>query len=143
MSKYDPLRVFLEDVTKDVSEITLTFEQIDTVLDSPLPPSARRHRAWWSNPSTPHDIPHAQAWLAAGWEVDTVDQDSEWVRFRRMISDHRKVEVGEMEIKAEKDKQTEFAQLFEEFSETYPHTLEGQGHTEMYERGRAQGRRNF
>jgi hypothetical protein len=87
MSKYDPLRIFLENAAKGVSEMTLTFQQIETILGFTLPPSARRHRAWWANPGTPHDHPHAQAWLAAGWKVDTVNQHREWVRFRLDMGD--------------------------------------------------------
>jgi len=65
-------------------EITLSFQQIEAVLDFDLPTSARKHRPWWANPSTPGDHPHTQAWLAAGWKVDTVDLDGKWVRFRRL-----------------------------------------------------------
>jgi len=84
MSKYDPLRIFLENAATSVSEMTLTFQRIELILGLTLPPSARRHRAWWANPGTPHDHPYAQAWLTAGWKVDTVDQQAEWVRFRRL-----------------------------------------------------------
>ena len=85
MSKYDPLHSFLENTPVGVSEITLSFPQIEIILGDTLPPSARRHRAWWSNPSSPRDHPYAQAWLAAGWEVDTVYQRNEWVRFRQVF----------------------------------------------------------
>ena len=84
MSIYDPLRIFLENAATGVSKMTLTFQQIELVLGFTLPPSARRHRAWWANPSKRDDHPYAQAWLAAGWKVDTVDQQAEWVRFRRL-----------------------------------------------------------
>jgi hypothetical protein len=83
MSKYDPLRMFLESAAPGVLQITLSFRQVEMILGAALPTSARRHRAWWSNPSSPHDHPYAQAWLAVGWKVDTVDQQDEWVRFRR------------------------------------------------------------
>jgi len=65
MSKYDPLRTFLENAEPGMQEMTLTFQQVESILGFALPPSARQHRAWWANPST------------------TVDQHSEWVRFRR------------------------------------------------------------
>ncbi len=84
MSKYDPLRAFLENVAADELEKTLTFQRIEAILDFVLPPSARRHRAWWSNPNNPKDHPYAQAWLAVGWKVDKVDQVREWVRFQRL-----------------------------------------------------------
>lgn len=82
-SKYDPLREFLRKTPPDVSERTLSFRQVESILGFELPASARRYRAWWSNPSSSAHHPHAQAWLGAGWEVDTVDQQDEWVRFRR------------------------------------------------------------
>ena len=81
--KYGPLRVYLSDVATELCEVTLTFQSIEAILDCTLPPSARRHRAWWANPSSVHDHPHAEAWLASGWEVDTVDLRDEWTRFRR------------------------------------------------------------
>jgi len=82
-SKYDPLCEFLKELPSDVQERTLSFRQIESILGFALPASARRHRAWWSNPSSRGHHSHAQAWLAADWEVDTVDQRDEWVRLRR------------------------------------------------------------
>ena len=84
MSKYDPLHTFLENAVPDLLEITLSFQQIERILGFALPPSVRQYRAWWANPSTSCDHPYAQAWLAAGWKVDTVDQHGEWVRFRKL-----------------------------------------------------------
>jgi hypothetical protein len=84
MSKYDPLWAFLESTASCVSETTLSYGQVQVILGSSLPPSARKHRAWWANPGSTHDHPYAQAWLAAGWEVDTVDQRAERFRLRRL-----------------------------------------------------------
>ncbi len=84
MSKYDPLGEFLRQIPSGVEEKALSFRQLEIILGFELPPSARRHRAWWANPSSPRDHPYAQVWLATGWKVDTVDQQQEWVRFRRM-----------------------------------------------------------
>jgi len=86
MSKYDPLRGFLESIPPDVEKRSLSFSRIESIIGAALPASARKHRAWWSNPTSRRDHPHAQAWLAAGWKVDTVDQEHEWVRFRRTSS---------------------------------------------------------
>jgi hypothetical protein len=53
-------------------EVTLTYEQIERILNDKLPPSASQHRAWWSNQKEgPH--PEKQAWLDAGWKSDTVN----------------------------------------------------------------------
>lgn len=74
--RYEPLRRHL--VTQDGDGVTLSFDAVERLLGRPLPDSARRHRAWWSNGS------HSQsrAWLDAGHEVDAVDQTAGWVRFR-------------------------------------------------------------
>jgi len=82
--KYDSLRRFLEGAAPHLSNMTLSFRQIEQILSGALPPSARKHRPWWANPSSASDHPHAQAWLAAGWKVDAVDQQGESVRFRRL-----------------------------------------------------------
>lgn len=57
-----------------------SFADIEAIIGDHLPPSARRHRASWSN-----DITQARAcaWLAAGWETAQVDMDAETLLFRR------------------------------------------------------------
>lgn len=59
---------------------TWTFEEIAAIIGRPLPTSAHRHRAWWSN-SRSHS--HASAWLDAGYLVDRVDLTRRTVQFRR------------------------------------------------------------
>jgi len=86
MSKYEPLRQFLDCTQATVGEKTLSFSEIERILGFKLPKSAHEHRAWWSNPSSSTDHPYAQSWLAAGWMVDTVNQKDKWVRFRRIQS---------------------------------------------------------
>jgi hypothetical protein len=81
--KYDPLRAFLKNVVPDASEITLGFQQIEAILGFDLSPSARKYQEWWANPGTTRGHSYAQAWFAAGWQVDTVNLDAEWVRFWR------------------------------------------------------------
>lgn len=84
MSKYDPLYDTLKHVPEHVDDVTLTFAQLEDVLGFRLPASAHKHRAWWANPSTPDHHPYAQAWLGAGWKVDSVDRHAGWVRFIRV-----------------------------------------------------------
>jgi len=86
MSKYEPLRLYLENIESTINEKTISFQEIERVLGFKLPKSAHEHRAWWSNPSSKADHPHAQSWLMAGWIVDTVNQKDKWVRFRRIGS---------------------------------------------------------
>ena len=82
-SSYDPLRIFLENVLPSAAEMMLGFEQIETLVGFDLPPSARKYQEWWANPGTARGHPYAQAWVAAGWRVDAVDLDAEWVHFWR------------------------------------------------------------
>jgi len=86
MSKYEPLKQFLERIQPTVSEKSLSFSEIERILGFKLPNSAYVHRAWWSNPSSPTDHPYAQSWLEAGWIIDTVNQKDKWARFRRTRS---------------------------------------------------------
>ncbi len=83
MGKYDALYLFLMRIPPDVREKTLTFTEIEGILDFKLPKSAYVHRPWWSNPSSPKYHSYAQSWLDADWKVDTVNQQEKWVCFRR------------------------------------------------------------
>lgn len=76
--KYGPLFDFLR--AADDVEVTVDFQAIEEILGEPLPSSAANHRAWWAN-----DLSHTQgnAWLSAGWKVDSVDLLSKRVIFRR------------------------------------------------------------
>ncbi len=77
MSKYDPLRVFLEQQNKPY--IRLSFRDVERIVGSRLPRSAYTYRAWWAN-----DRIHTQAlngWLAAGYRVGYVDLKREIVEF--------------------------------------------------------------
>jgi Family of unknown function (DUF6884) len=62
--------------------VQLTFTQVERILGRPLPGSARRHRAWWSNESSGGHS-HAAAWMGSGWLVDGVDFNAGTVYFRR------------------------------------------------------------
>jgi len=83
MGKYDPLQKHLENIPSNINIRSFTFKEIEIILGDDLPRSAYMHRPWWANPRSPKDHPHAQAWLAAGWKVDSVDQAGRLVSFRR------------------------------------------------------------
>jgi len=46
--------------------VTLTFSEIESILQTKLPPSAYDHRAFWAN-STTHSI--ALSWMNVGYET--------------------------------------------------------------------------
>lgn len=79
--KYEPLKRRLESTFPPV-ETHLTFRQIEDVLGFPLPVSARKHQAWWSN--TRHGHSHAAAWLDAGWRTAGLDLAGEQVTFMKV-----------------------------------------------------------
>lgn len=69
MPKYAPLTRHL--AAQNKPRVAMTFAEIEAVLGFALPPSARRHRAFWSNNTTNRVLP--EAWRAAGYQSRAVD----------------------------------------------------------------------
>jgi DNA-binding XRE family transcriptional regulator len=78
-SKYYPLFHYLEQSDRD--KVTLTLAEIEALLAEPLPPTAHNQRGWWSNRR--RGAVQAQAWMEAGYEVDTIDLDDGVITFRK------------------------------------------------------------
>jgi hypothetical protein len=80
MGKYEPLTRYLKGLPRATWDAS--FEEIEDVLGSELPPSAYRHESWWSNA---HRGNHSQAkaWLGAGWYIEKVDRGRKKVRLQR------------------------------------------------------------
>lgn len=76
-NKYQALHLYLRQQHEDT--VTLTFAAIEAMVGTPLPPSARTQRAWWSNRS--RGAVQAVAWMSAGYHVQTIDLTSEQVTF--------------------------------------------------------------
>ena len=81
-SKYTPFELYLRSLSLGQKEITLSFEQVERILNDKLPRSAYQHRAWWANEKSGSHV-HAHAWLDAGWKVDTVNFSAKWVHLVR------------------------------------------------------------
>ncbi|HEX4535191.1 MAG TPA: hypothetical protein VH000_13215 [Rhizomicrobium sp.] len=79
MSKYDELGQYLK--RQAASEIPMTFAEIEDVLGTTLPPSAYRHRPWWSN--NPNNSVMTKAWLDAGYRTERVDMAAQKLVFKR------------------------------------------------------------
>ena len=74
-------------IRKDQDLIRLSFQQIENILGTSLPPSAYEHRAWWAN-SLSHS--HARhGWLKEGYETSMVDLDAREVSFVRQAAPMR------------------------------------------------------
>ena len=77
ISSSAPLASWLEGAS---SPVTLSFQDLEDIIGQALPPSARRHRAWWAN-NPGRTL--ARQWLAAGWRAEQVDLAGERVRLAR------------------------------------------------------------
>lgn len=79
MAKYAPLRDHLASRPEPVVE--MTFAEIDRLVGG-LPPSARKHSAWWAN-ETSGTHSHARAWLDFGRHTTRLDLNAGRVSFTR------------------------------------------------------------
>lgn len=75
--KYGPLRDHL--VSSAGSRVPMTFTTVEELVGR-LPDSAYQHRAWWGNNDA---SVQAKAWLGAGWQVESVNQEAREVVFTR------------------------------------------------------------
>ncbi|MDP1739182.1 MAG: hypothetical protein Q8L23_17290 [Caulobacter sp.] len=80
MSRYESLRQFLK--ASAAAQTPLSFQEVEKVLGRSLPPSARKHPAWWANTRS-HS--HAASWLDAGWKTEAVDLGEERLVFVRAV----------------------------------------------------------
>ena len=81
-SKYQPLLEYLRHSGQ--REVTLSFAQIELLMNDTLADSARVKRAWWSNRSK--GALQASAWMEAGYLVEKLDLDEEYVTFRKRFN---------------------------------------------------------
>lgn len=81
MSKYSSLTTFLSSRTQP--RISMSFEDIERIVDARLPQSAFSHRAWWSN--NPTNSVMTKAWLAAGFRSEEVDMVGRKLVFSRQL----------------------------------------------------------
>ena len=90
-SKYQPLLEHL--CGSNQHEVTLTFAQIEALMNEALPESARSKRAWWSNRTK--GALQASAWMEAGYRVEDVDLDRQQVTFRKSTINYQVQRVGD------------------------------------------------
>lgn len=80
MSKYEPLREHLARLEDVVWAAKL--DEVENILGTNLPKSAREHRTWWANSGG--SLVHQNAWLDAGWRVERTDLMRDVIVFRRL-----------------------------------------------------------
>ncbi len=76
--KYRKLTETLRKADSDI--VSMSFGEIESIIEDALPNSARNHRAFWANTTT-HSIAHG--WLAAGYKVVDVNMISQTVVFEK------------------------------------------------------------
>jgi hypothetical protein len=80
MSKYSPLADYLK--RQDREHVPMTFAEIEKITGTKLPPSATKHRPWWSN--NPQNSVLTRVWLEAGFESEQVDMTGRKLVFKRV-----------------------------------------------------------
>jgi hypothetical protein len=79
MGKYEALGAFLRAQRTD--EVPLSFNEIERITGERLPPSAAKHRPWWSNNA--NNSVMTRVWLEAGFKTEQVDMAGRKLVFRR------------------------------------------------------------
>ena len=79
--KYQPLGEYLAALPSTTNDITLSFAQVEKIIDATLPPSATTYREWWANQERGARAPH---WSDAGFKVYHADLKRQIVRFKRL-----------------------------------------------------------
>lgn len=91
MANYDPLTRYLRRQAKN--EVSLSFHEIETLVNAILPKKAR-HEAWWTNEPAPGQTSlQAAAWLGAGYHA-LPSVARERVVFRKIRTDLEGAGVG-------------------------------------------------
>ena len=78
--KYQKLRFYLEAHPR--REWRTSFSNIESIMSSELPATARAYNSWWANTKSGGRLSQAVAWIAAGWETAEVDLAAETLLFR-------------------------------------------------------------
>lgn len=77
--KYRYLSEYLSN--SNSKSVTLSFSEIENILQFKLPESARNHRPFWANTTT-HSV--ALSWLSVGYETTSVNMEQEMVSFEKV-----------------------------------------------------------
>ena len=79
--KYALLEKYLRELPE--SKVTLSFDQIERILNDKLPSSAHEDRRWWDAVKEGNHV-SPRAWSSAGWKVESLDVHEKWVKLVRV-----------------------------------------------------------
>lgn len=77
--KYKKLRDFLEKTPAHIVEISLSFSQVEIIINEKLPTTAFNTEVWWSNNRQNHT--QCNSWLDAGFIVKEKSQKNQNIVF--------------------------------------------------------------
>jgi predicted DNA-binding protein (MmcQ/YjbR family) len=80
--KYSSLETYLRELPSTQAEVTLSFAQIEKIINSKLPASAYEDNRWWEHETEGNHM-NKRAWVTAGWRVDEVDVKKKRAKFKR------------------------------------------------------------
>ena len=83
--QYNPLKSFF--AREERTTFTLTFAEIEEILGYELPPTARKHKAFWYRHDDSH-ISVSQAWETEDYKMFDMRFDQEKMRFKRVHPDY-------------------------------------------------------
>jgi hypothetical protein len=76
-TKYHPLFEHL--LFSGQGLLSMTFSEVESIIEAKLPPSAHTREEWWSN--SPRGHSQARAWMRAGYQASKVDLNGKTVTF--------------------------------------------------------------
>lgn len=89
--KYSPLQAFLSQKKEEgETELELTIEEIQDIIEDELPPSAQKHDAFWRDRKRNIGI-HI---VRAGWHVQSIQRDEESDQIEKIEFHHCKRRHG-------------------------------------------------
>jgi hypothetical protein len=81
--KYMPLENYLRDLPESQREVTLGFEEIESILNDQLPSSAYEDQRWWAHEKEGNHV-KARSWTNAGWKIESLDVREKRVKLIRI-----------------------------------------------------------
>jgi hypothetical protein len=81
--KYTPLEEYLHALPVKQQEVTLSFEQIEGIIQTRLPSSAYGYPEWWEHETEGNHI-NRRAWANAGWKIEGLNLEEKWVKLVRV-----------------------------------------------------------
>ena len=81
--KYTPFEKYLRNLPENQNEVTLSFEQIEGILNSQLPSSAYEDQRWWEHEKEGNHV-NGRSWTNAGWKIGTLDVNKQKVTLIRV-----------------------------------------------------------